>query len=287
MGLFNLILAAESAASGAPAGSDASLAWIITALALGLVLWAAGGSIIRPAVGALGLAGGAILGRLVWLETGVGPEWVLPLVGALTTACVALLAWHLASGLSLCLLLGLLTAVTTWALIALIAPDDQPLPQPPVAMLFGLDEAPLPDADAPVSAPSAPVLSADETIGNIAAELEARPELRPVRAAWALVPGADRFAILIAGGSAALLGLLLSALASRTSAVLLTAVGGALMIAGSVPRLFQALGGTSLGFSPQESALFAIGCWLGLSVLGLLIQFAMGTPPPQQVVVAD
>ena len=49
---------AISIASATPVAPEGELAWIITALALGLVLWAAGGSIIRPAVGALGLAAG-------------------------------------------------------------------------------------------------------------------------------------------------------------------------------------------------------------------------------------
>lgn len=274
--------------------SGPDLAWIIAALGLGLVLWAAGGGIMRPAVAALGLAAGAIAGRLVWLESGVGPEWVLPLVGALATTCVALLAWHLASGMLLSLLAALLAASVTWG-IASIA-DSALVPPPPVAGLFGLThpvyEAVKPvDPPAPEAATAAPADTAIDAAPILHAALRAKAEalgedfaasqdIAPIRMAWALMGANSRFTILVASGIAALLGLLLAALARRTAAIVLTAVGGGLLVIGAIPRLAATLGANDLGMEPSTTALVAIGAWLALAVLGIIIQMAMAAPPP-------
>ena len=271
------------------------LAWTITALGLGLVLWAAGGGIMRPAVAALGLAAGAIAGRLVWLESGVGPEWVLPLVGALATTCVALLAWHLASGMLLSLLGALLAACVTWG-IASIA-DSALVPPPPVAGLFGLThpvyavapppgEQPAPEAS-PVEQSGATIETAAVLNAALRAKAEAlgkdfaaSQEIAPIRMAWALVGANSRFTILVASGIAALLGLLLAALAQRTAAIVLTAVGGGLLVVGAIPRLAATLGAGELGMAPSTAAFVAIGAWLALALLGIIIQMAMAAPPP-------
>lgn len=277
-------------ATDAPTASQGGLAWIITALALGLVLWAAGGGIIRPAVGVLGLAAGAVAGRMVWLETGVGPEWVLPTVGALACACVALLAWHLASGALLALLAALLAASITWSIATLAAPEDAPVPTPPVAGLFGLDQ-PSAAADADTDdhspentreEPTAPTSGEpqDSALAAVEQHLQSSEELAPVRAAWPEVPADERFAILVAAGIAALMGLLLAALASRTSAILLTALGGSLLVVCALPRLASALGASDLGLSPSNAALTAIGAWTVLALLGVLIQSVLASPTP-------
>jgi len=286
-----------------------SLAWTIVAFGLGLVLWGSGGGIMRPAVGALGLAAGAIAGRMVWLESGVGPEWVLPMVGALATSCVALLAWHLASGMLLSLLAAMLTGSVVWGIASMA--DSDSVPPPPVAGLFGLQHptyATTPDASETAQANDAatppaanpgpdsatpddtPTEAARATDTPLTADLRAQaeagwdhiaasPELAPIRTAWSRVPDNDRFTILVASGIAALLGLLAAALAGRTAAIWLTASGGGLLVMCALPRLVSTMGASNLGFEPQTAAMVVTFGWLTLTILGIVIQMVLRTPP--------
>jgi hypothetical protein len=274
-------------------GTD--LAWTITALGLGLVLWAAGGGLMRPAVGALGLAAGAIAGRMVWLETGIGPEWVLPLVGALATTCVALLAWRLASGMLLCLLGALLAGSVTWGIASFNHQAN--VPAPPLALLFGITQPTYTlESTPPESDPPAVVASQDpsplDTAALVSSNLKAKAQAiggdiaqseaaAPIRAAWMGAHAEIRFSVLIAMGIAALVGLLIAALTERTAAIWLTAIGGALLVVAALPRLGSTLGAGELGITPTTSVHIAIGAWLAMTVLGIVIQMAMATPPPR------
>lgn len=286
--LQHLIAAVQDASSTV----SPDLAWTLAALAVGLILWAAGGGIMRPAVGALGLAMGAMAGWMAWLETGIGPAWAMPLGVALVTACVTLLAWHLASGVLLSALAGLLAASVTWSVVHLAAPLE--VAPPPVAALFGIEATVLSPQTPPQTTitpalytPAAPQGSLNPAhLGEAALRLQAQQlagdvaghqSVAPVRAAWSTVPATDRFAILVAMAAAALGGLLLAALAQSTAAVLLTSIGGSLLIVGAVPRLVSTLGAVDLGFGPDRGILIAIGAWAVLSVLGIAIQAATGS----------
>jgi hypothetical protein len=288
-----LIAAVQDASSSV----SPDLAWTLAALAVGLILWAAGGGIMRPAVGALGLALGALGGWMAWQETGIGPAWAMPVGGALVTACVTLLAWHLASGVLLSALAGLLAASVAWSVVHLASPLE--VAPPPVAALFGIDTTVLPPLVTITPAlytPAAPQGSLNPAhLGEAALRLQAQQladnvadheNVAPVRAAWSTVPAADRFAILVATAAAALAGLLLAALAQSTAAVLLTSIGGSLLIVGAVPRLVGTLGAVDLGFGPERGILIAIGAWTVLSVLGIAIQAAIGSKTRPAVVAA-
>ena len=120
------------------------LLWAIAAFLVGFILWAAGGWILRPAVGALGLGLGALGGLLIWMETGIGPPWAAPLVGGILVACVALLAYRLLAGGMLAATLALLAATSSWSVLHL---TEDGVPPPPVATLFGLPLQPPPPAD--------------------------------------------------------------------------------------------------------------------------------------------
>ena len=263
------------------------LAWTLAALAVGLMLWAAGGNILRPAVGALGLTVGAIAGWMVWQETGIGPAWAMPLAGALVTACVALLAWHLASGVLLSVLGGLLAGSVAWTAVFLMAPDE--IAAPPVADVFGIEHQLLDQANSMEPAVFTPAEASGGSLAedlvrkrsqSLADQVAARSELAPVRAAWSTVPAQERMIILISAAAAALCGLLLAALAQSTAAVLLTAIGGSLMIAGAVPRLAHTLGATDLGLSAPRAAVVAVIVWFVLALLGCAIQCATGQRTP-------
>ncbi len=273
------------------------LLWTPATFAVGLMLWVAGGGIIRPSVGAVGLGLGALGGWLAWLETGIGPAWALPASGAVITCCVALLAWHLASGVLLCASAGLLAGAVAWGSVHLMQPAE--IATPPVAALFGL-EAPdtasdaspslVPVAFTPIAGtPPAslnPDALADAAIaaraGALAKDVADHEQIAPVRAAWTTVPAEQRFVILIATAGAALLGLVIAALAQSTAAILLTSICGALMMVSAVPRMLNSFGVADLGISANTAVMTALGAWALLSLAGIGIQTARrtGATPP-------
>ncbi|MCH2137705.1 MAG: hypothetical protein MK074_01475 [Phycisphaerales bacterium] len=285
---------AASGISEAPSGLGTELISTLAALATGLVLWAAGGGIMRPAVGALGLGLGALGGWMAWQQTGIGPMWALPAGSALVTCCVALLAWHLASGVLLSALAGLLAGSVAWGAIHIDQGNE--VAPPPIQALFGLAPMPVDSTNddatiTPVLAPAAtPSLNPSDLAEaavrahtqEFADQLAAQEDLAPVRAAWDTVPAEPRLVILIATAAAALLGLLIAALAQSLAAVLLTAIGGALLVVASVPRLVTSISGMDPGFSPSTTALLAVGAWAGMSVLGMAIQAATKKKPAPQ-----
>jgi hypothetical protein len=158
---------------------------------------------------------------------------------------------------------------------------------PPIADVFGIEHQLMSAADS-----IEPVLYTPTTPGDLAEgivrsrtqaladQLKGSTELAPVRAAWSTVPAEERMIILVAIAAAALSGLLLAALAQSTAAVLLTAIGGSLMITGAVPRLAHTLGATDLGLGAPRAAVVAVLAWFALALLGSAIQLATGQRSP-------
>ncbi len=259
-----------------------ALSWTLAALITGIVLWATGGWILRPAVGALGLALGGLLGWIIWKETGIGPPWVAPLAGGIVVACVSLLAYRLLSGALLAASLSLMAGLATWAVAACSQPQ---VPHPPCVAMLGLTSTP-PDQTAPSEATIKPVSLPMTSLPDPGAWLD-HEELTPFREAWQAVPPDPRLAIMIAAAAGALVGLLLATFAATTAAVLLTACSGSLMILAAAPRLLEMAGVLPAWSSiPSAGSGLAFG-WVGLVLLGLIIQglarprlASTASPPP-------
>ncbi|MDP7029134.1 MAG: hypothetical protein QF733_02835 [Phycisphaerales bacterium] len=256
--------------------ASGDLAAAVILVGVGVILWAAGGWVLRPAVGALGLGLGVLGGFLIWIETGIGPAWAAPLIGGIIAACVALLAYKLLAGVMLALSLALLASTTTWTVLSLTEPDVPPVP---VGMLFGLPEA-VPPAGA---AEPSNALPAQVPGLTMPLQLANHAHLTPIRSAWTAMPADPRLAILLMAGGGLLGGLVLSTLFTRTGAILLTAVAGAGLIIAGLPRLLA-----QWDVAPEWLATDPAGgtltlAWLGASVIGLVVQgMTKPTPPANQ-----
>ncbi|MDP7069804.1 MAG: hypothetical protein QF561_00470 [Phycisphaerales bacterium] len=239
------------------------LLWAIAALAVGLILWVTGGWLLRSAVGALGLGLGALGGLLVWMQTGIGPPWAAPLVGALVVACVALLAYRLLAGTLLALTLALLGGCTSWTIMHLTQPA---VPPPPVAHIFGLeDRTPVePPAVVPVSLPAATTLDAASWMQD--------DRLIPFKESWSLLPADARLAVLAAAGGAALGGLIVFTLMGSLAAVLLTSVTGAGLVLAATPRILSHWNITPDWLHEHQGGTLIVLAWLSASGVGIVIQ---------------
>ncbi len=244
--------------------------WALAALAVGLILWVTGGCLLRSAVGALGLGLGALGGLLVWMQTGIGPPWAAPLVGAIIVACVALLAYKLLAGTLLALSLALLGACTAWTLMHVTQPE---VPPPPVAMIFGLEHQPEPEPTEVVlvSLPTPDILG-----GNNWAQDE---RLIPFKESWSLLPVDARLAVLAVAGGSALAGLVVFTLLSSLAAVLLTSVTGAGLMLAASPRILAHWDMAPDWLHESSGGSVMVFAWLTASVLGLVIQ-ALVRPQP-------
>lgn len=248
------------------------LSWVIAAMITGVVLWATGGWILRPAVGALGLALGGLLGWTVWQETGIGPAWIPPLVGGVVVACVALLAYRLLAGGMLAASLALLAGLGTWTVLSVSQED---MPRPPIVQMLGLadsaavdgvdPETPTPNTTiAPVALPAAPLPATTDWLDH--------EELTPFRQVWSTVPPDPRLIIMIAAAAGALTGLVLATFTTTFAAVLLTACCGGLLILAAGPRLLDFAGLSPSWLESSAAGTGLVIAWIGLTIIGLVVQ---------------
>ncbi len=253
-----------------------TLPWILAALAVGIVLWATGGWVLRSAVGAMGLGLGGLGGMMIWEQTHIGPQWVAPVVGAIVIACVALLAYKLLAGALLAITLTILGGSVAWTVLHL---TENNVPPPPVAGLFGLpvdelageppDATPLEQATThrsilPVSFPP--------NITQHAMELGRHEKLVPFRDAWETLPPDPRLVVLATAGIAALAGLILSTFFTTAAAVLLTATAGAGLVLTALPRLLDMWNMTPDWLGGAAGGSTIVLAWLAATALGLILQ---------------
>ncbi len=257
-----------------PETPSAAIIWAGATAGVGLLLWAAGGWLLRPAVGALGLGLGALGGWVIWLETGIGPMWVPVTIGGILAACVALLAYRLLAGTMLAVTLALLAASTTWTTMHLSRPD---VPPPPMHALLGMAEpweAPTTEVTpVAIASPGWPIPIEPSSLVN-------NPRWTPISAAWSQLPSDPRMAVLTAAAAAALAGFVVSTLFASSAAVLMTSAAGSLLVLAGAPRLldhFDITPGWLAGDASESTLALA---WLGASCVGLVIQ-AMTRPQPQ------
>jgi hypothetical protein len=252
-----------------------TLPWTLAALAVGIVLWATGGWVLRSAVGAMGLGLGGLLGMIIWEQTHIGPPWVAPVVGGIVVACVALLAYKLLAAALLTVTLAILGGSVAWTALHL---TEAEVPPPPVAGLFGLPVDNL-TTDSPdnttvsiYSQHSILPVSFPPDISQRAIDLANHEKLVPFREAWESMPPDPRLTVLAAAGIAALAGLILSTFFTTVAAVLLTATAGAGLVLTALPRLMDhwSIAPEWLGGSTAGSAI--VLAWLGATVIGLVLQ---------------
>lgn len=251
-----MLLLATASTVVTPAGPPADLSWTIAALAVGAVLWATGGWVLRSATAAMGLAIGGLAGWMAWQETGIGPPWAAPAIGAVTVACVALLAYRLLAGGLLAAVLALLCGATAWTVLHL---SDPSVIHPPVAALFGL---PVADSSDLISALAATGLSGEATEAHLA----------PFRQAWETLAPDPRLVVFVAAACGALCGLVMSTFAASNAAVLLTAAAGSLMILGAIPRLLIAYDVAPAWIQAADTASGAVLTWIALTAIGMAVQ---------------
>jgi len=241
-----------------------TLPWVLAALAVGIVLWATGGWVLRSAVGAMGLGLGGLAGMVIWEQTHIGPQWVAPVVGGIVIACVALLAYKLLAGALLAITLAILGGSVAWTVLHI---TEDEVPPPPVASLFGL----------PVeveAAPSTPItlVSLPSPLTLQTPEWTNHEKLVPFRDAWETLPPDPRLMVLAAAGIAALAGLILSTFFTTAAAVLLTAAAGSGLVLAGLPRLLDTWGMVPEWLSGATGGSTMVLVWLGATLLGLIVQ---------------
>jgi hypothetical protein len=205
------------------------------------------------------------------MQTGIGPPWAAPLVGAIIVACVALLAYRLLAGALLALSLALLGACTTWTLMHLTQPD---VPPPPVAAIFGLEYEvePEPAEIVAVSLPATKMLDAYAWTQD--------ERLIPFKESWSLLPVDSRLAVLAVAGGSALSGLVIFTLMSSLAAIVLTSVTGAGLVLAASPRVLAHWDMAPDWLHEHSGGSAMVLAWLGASAVGLVIQ-TMVRPKPK------
>ena len=247
------------------------MASMLTTAGVGIVLWAAGGWLLRPAVASLGLGLGALGGLLIWMETGIGPPWAAPLIGGVLLACVAVLAYRLLAGALLSIVLALFMASAAWMTMNIIEP---PVPPPPTQHLFGWPDAPANEnvSITPVSTATLPTLRPPVAESDVTKWRDAYERTRPFMEAWALVNGDSRLCIMIAGGAGLLAGFVLATVMPTLAAILLTAITGSAMVLIAAPRLASQWDLHWQWMTGPDAGMNAAWIWLCAGACGLIAQ---------------
>lgn len=255
------------------------------ALVVGVILWGLGVVVLRSAVALGGLVLGALVGWLTWVETGGSfPLWVVLLVFAVVVACVSLLIYRLVLAGLLATILSMASLVTLWSVLAMSATVTEgsipeagstPAPLQDLSLLIigsnatdateeDVDEAAPPSADMHELLPAAA-----RQAEMIRRELATRFE--HLRGAWAELDATRQLVIVgsVLGGM--LLGLIIATFAPRTTAVIVTAVLGSLLMLGSISRLL-AMAGAPMHDLIEVWILLPIVVWTALAVTGAFVQ---------------
>lgn len=254
------------------------------ALLAGGVLWAMGSMVLRLGIALAGMALGAMIGWLAWIETGGSfPLWIVMAVFAAVVGLVGLAIYRL-------LLAGLLAGicasvafVTIWCLLALTPTGDPPsdrIPATPLAevgMLLTGSHEPAP------AAPTESASDASSAVPNLLPAATERAEalrrhlVERITALWGrwqlLSPRAQ---LSIVGGvlGGLLLGLLLATFLQKTSAMLVTAVAGSILLIGSISRLLAMIGAPTHQLVDVWAPLPSV-VLITLSIAGLVVQMSL------------
>ncbi|MDG2199578.1 MAG: hypothetical protein P8K80_00145 [Phycisphaerales bacterium] len=255
------------------------------ALVVGIVLWGLGVVVLRSAVALGGLVLGALMGWLTWVETGgTFPLWAVLLVFAVVVACVSLLIYRLLLAGLLAAILSMVSLVTLWSVLSMSAtvaegtiPEAGSTPAPLQdlgLLIIGSDATDPTEGDVDEAAPPSTDMhellpAAARQAEMIRRELATR--LEHLRGAWKELDATRQLVIVgsVLGGM--LLGLIIATFAPRTTAVIVTAVLGSLLILGSISRLLS-MAGAPMHDLIEAWILLPAVAWVALAVTGAFVQ---------------
>ena len=256
---------------------------ILVIIAIGVVLWAAGGRLLRTAFALLGFLIGAAVGWLLGHAVELGaPAGLVALIAALVVACVATLAFRAAVATGLAAIVAVAAPMSIWA----------------VADIKGLESAvsePLASPEPSVEAPAEPEMDEidrwlaevrGDTIEEAGVELEAEVAetiaaaktliehvVDQFQVVWDRVPEDLRSRMLGATIVGGLIGFLVGTLATAFSASLVTAFAGSMTwLVGGWSALSKA--GVDGPWVPTGPAGWMV-LWLAVGIIGLAVQWTV------------
>ena len=301
-----LIATANAVSPFVPAGG-----LLLVILAIGLLLWALGGRLLRPGLALIGLIAGLPIG--IWIGSIAAPE-APPVFFAAGGAIAGLVIASISYGLALASVTSVLTAVVAvlgaWSAAdlgfvdagavaqridaatgAVVTEAPSPLAREALTRLWFASGGSVAGGPAPVPSHSnsgGPGAGAASGHASNDARTLAEPTqegvLARVRAAvetlWDEMPQPRRTLLMASGAAGAVIGLLFGLLFADTAAKLVSSLAGSLilLIAG-MPLLTAALGRSEDLLPMRPAAWFAaVGL---LTIIGFGVQRLLGDPPPR------
>ena len=264
-------------------GHTEQLVTFVLAILAGGVLWGLGAVVLRAGIALAGLALGALIGWLTWLETGGSfPLWIILLVFALAVGLVGLLIYRLLLAGLLSGILASVGLVTVWSMLTFVPSTDQssvedrttPAPLIDVGLLLvgssersGAEATPNGEGEARDVLPAAA-----QRAEAVRRALVAR--ISNLWGQWQLLAPRTQLAVVgsILGGI--LLGLVLATFARKTSAVIVTAVVGSVLIISSASRLL-AMTGAPMHQIMEAWVLLPTVALAVLTIVGVLVQMTL------------
>ena len=264
-------------------GHTEQLVTFVLAILAGGVLWGLGAVVLRAGIALAGLALGALIGWLTWLETGGSfPLWIILLVFALAVGLVGLLIYRLLLAGLLSGILASVGLVTVWSMLTFVPSTDQssvedrttPAPLIDVGLLLvgssersGAETTPNGEGEARDVLPAAA-----QRAEAVRRALVAR--ISNLWGQWQLLAPRTQLAVVgsILGGI--LLGLVLATYARKTSAVIVTAVVGSVLIISSASRLL-AMTGAPMHQIMEAWVLLPTVALAVLTIVGVLVQMTL------------
>ena len=264
-------------------GHTEQLVTFVLAILAGGVLWGLGAVVLRAGIALAGLALGALIGWLTWLETGGSfPLWIILLVFALAVGLVGLLIYRLLLAGLLSGILASVGLVTVWSMLTFVPSTDQssvedrttPAPLIDVGLLLvgssersGAETTPNGEGEARDVLPAAA-----QRAEAVRRALVAR--ISNLWGQWQLLAPRTQLAVVgsILGGI--LLGLVLATFARKTSAVIVTAVVGSVLIISSASRLL-AMTGAPMHQIMEAWVLLPTVALAVLTIVGVLVQMTL------------
>lgn len=260
------------------------------ALLAGALLWSIGALILRTAIALAGLVLGAMIGWLTWVEIGGAfPLWTMLVGFALVIGCVGFLIYRLLLAGLLATIFSTACFITLWSILATTpqdaATDATTTPPAPLVefghLLIGTGQ----HDDAPATAASTTNDTASTGQGldellpaavrqadAVRLELAQRTEL--LWSEWKLLEPGMQLSIVGSVVGGLLLGLLVATFARRTSAVIVTAVGGSILFIVSCSRLLG-MAGAPMHQLTDSWVLLPVVLLAALSIAGMFVQMTL------------
>ncbi|MHC4908771.1 MAG: hypothetical protein ACYTF9_03515 [Planctomycetota bacterium] len=259
---------------------------ILVVTAIGIVLWAAGGRLLRTAFALLGFVFGAAVGWFLGHAVELGaPVGIIALVAALLLACVGTLAYRTAVAAGLAAVLAIAAPLAVWSvadLKGLEAAVSGPLGTPEPVLTAPVEPDPAADDPDPIDTWLAEIRGQGAESAGISEEvvdsLEAATTLaeqivEQAGVVWEKIPESIRGQMIGATVVGGLIGFLVGTLATAFSATLVTAFAGSVTwMAGGWSAMSKA--GVDGPWAPATPAAWLV-LWFALALIGLAVQWTV------------